>query len=133
MMTAQITVLWIDDDRLLLGVCSPGLQQRGYRVLTATEGREGIATARRERPDVILLDVAMASMHGLEVCQALRAEPGLRDTPIILLTALQDEGVRSMARKVGATLTMAKPYDLEDVIRTIEEVVGRAPGPAVAV
>ncbi len=121
------TVFWIDDDRLLLGVCSPALQKRGYRVLTATEGRVGIAIAHRERPDVILVDVIMASMHGLEVCKALREDSTLHETPIILLTALVDPGLRVMAQKVQATRTMEKPVDPEELVRAIEEVMNRTP------
>ncbi len=97
-------------------------------MLLASEGAEGIALAQRERPDVILLDVIMASMHGLEVCQALRAEPLLHGTPIILLTALVEPGLQVMAQKVQATCTMEKPMDPEELVRAIERVVRRDDG-----
>ncbi len=131
MTPSPLTVLWIDDDRLLLGLCSEALKKHGYRVLLASEGAEGIALAQRERPDVILLDVIMASMHGLEVCQALRADPLLHRTPIILLTALVDSGLHTMAQKVQATLTMEKPLDPDDLVRAIEQVLGHRAGEAV--
>ncbi len=121
-------VLWIDDDPLILGVCQKVLTGSGYRVLTATEGAAGIEIARRERPDVILLDVIMAAMHGFEVCQQLRAEPDLRGTPIILLTALEDAGVASMGAKVGATMTLRKPYDAQEIIEAIERALRGQPG-----
>lgn len=119
-------VLWVDDDPLILGVCQEVLTRSGYRVLTASDGAAGIEIARRERPDIILLDVIMAAMHGFEVCQQLRAEPNLRGTPIILLTALEDAGVASMGAKAGATMTMRKPYDPEEIIQAIERIL-RAP------
>jgi DNA-binding response OmpR family regulator len=122
------SVLWIDDDPLILGVCQKVLSESGYRVLTAADGAAGIEIARRERPDVILLDVIMAAMHGFEVCQRLRAEPGLRATPIILLTALEDAGVTSMGAKVGATLTLRKPYDIREIVDVIEAALRRASG-----
>src|SRR5512136_288632 len=96
------TVLWIDDDPLLLGLCVGVLERHGYRVLTATDGRQGIAVAHAARPDVILLDVLMPTMNGIEVCRKLRTDATLHDTPIILLTALNDPGVRPMGTKVGA-------------------------------
>jgi two-component system, chemotaxis family, response regulator PixG len=119
------TVLWIDDDRLVLGTCAPVLERHGYRVLVATDGASGIATATQERPDVILLDVMMPTMTGFEVCQELRTDPAFHDTPIILLTALEDLGVRTMGEKAGATTTLRKPFGPEAVIDFLDTLVGR--------
>lgn len=123
------TVLWIDDDRLVLGTCAPVLEQHGYRVLVATDGASGIATATQERPDVILLDVMMPTMTGFEVCQELRTDPTLHDTPIILLTALEDLGVRTMGEKAGATNTLRKPFGPESVIDFLDQLLGRPSRP----
>ena len=122
-------VLWIDDDRLVLGACAPALERHGYRVLVATDGAAGIATARQERPDVILLDVMMPGMTGFEVCQQLRADPRLKDTPIILLTALEDAGVGTMGKKAGATTTLRKPFGSEYIIEFLGKVLPRKSGP----
>ena len=126
---ARPTVLWIDDDRLVLGACAPVLERHGYRVLVATDGATGIATAKQERPDVILLDVMMPTMTGFEVCQQVRADPTLKATPIILLTALEDQGVRTMGEKAGATTTLRKPFGPEDVVDFLNKLVGRPSGP----
>ena len=123
------TVLWIDDDRLLLGACVPTLERHGYRVLVATDGAAGIATANQERPDAILLDVMMPTMTGFEVCQQLRADPNLKDTPIILLTALEDTGVGTMGQKAGATTTLRKPFGPEYIVEFLDKVLGRPSGP----
>ncbi len=123
------TVLWIDDDRLLLSLCAELLTRHGYRPLLATDGATGIATAHRERPDVILVDVVMPTMHGLEVCQQLRAAPALRETPIILLTALEDAGVDAMGKKVGATATLRKPFGPEHLLRFLETILDRRGSP----
>lgn len=123
------TVLWIDDDRLVLGTCAPVLEQHGYRVLVATDGASGIATATQERPDVILLDVMMPTMTGFEVCQQLRTDPTFHDTPIILLTALEDLGVRTMGEKAGATTTIRKPFGPESVIDFLDQLLGRPSRP----
>jgi two-component system alkaline phosphatase synthesis response regulator PhoP len=125
------TILWIDDDRLLLSVCCEALERHGYRTLIATDGATGIEIAKTEQPDVILLDVIMPTMHGLEVCQRLRAEPNLKETPIILLTALEDEGVGAMGNKAGATTTMRKPFGPAHVVSVLEQMVGRKADPPV--
>jgi CheY-like chemotaxis protein len=119
------TVLWIDDDRLLLGACVPVLERHGYRVLVAHDGATGIATAKRERPDAILLDVVMPTINGLEVCQQLRADPHLQATPIILLTALEDVKVGRKGKKAGATTTLRKPSSPEFIVEFLDKVVGR--------
>ena len=123
------TILWIDDDRLLLGACAPVLERHGYRVLIATDGAEGIATANQERPEVILLDVMMPTMTGFDVCQELRADPTFHDTPIILLTALEDAGVGTMGEKVGATTTLRKPFGPEYIAEFLDKTLGRPSGP----
>ena len=123
------TVLWIDDDRLVLGACVPVLERHGYRVLIATDGVTGIALATQERPDVILLDVMMPTMTGFEVCQQVRANRTLKDIPIILLTALEDLGVRTMGEKAGATTTLRKPFGPEYIVEFLDTRLGRPPGP----
>ena len=124
------TVLWIDDDRLVLGACVPVLERHGYRVLTATDGATGLATAKQERPDVMLLDVMMPTMTGFEVCQQVRADPNLKAIPIILLTALEDLGVRTMGEKAGATTTIRKPFGPEYIVEFLDARLGRPPGPS---
>ncbi len=122
------TVLWIDDDRLLLGACVPVLERQGYRVLVAHDGAAGIATAKRERPDAILLDVAMPTMSGVEVCRKLRADPNLKATPIILLTALAGAKVGTQGKAVGATTTLRKPSSPEFIVEYLDKRVGRTRG-----
>ena len=122
------TVLWIDDDRLLLGACVPTLERHGYRVLVAHDGATGLATAKRERPDAILLDVVMPTLNGLEVCQQLRADRHLTDTPIILLTALADVKVGKKGKAAGATTTLRKPSSPEYLVEVLDKRVGRTRG-----
>ncbi len=121
----RATVLWIDDDRLLLGACVPVLERKGYRVVVATDGAAGIASAQKEQPDVILLDVMMPTMTGFEVCKQLRADRKLKDLPIILLTVLEDAGVGTMGKKAGATTTLAKPFDPAYIVEVLDKILDR--------
>ncbi len=119
------TVLCIDDDRIVLSFCSDALERQGFRTLVANDGPAGIDAAKRERPDLILLDVMMPGMSGLETCRRLRAEPLLRDTPIILLTASDDPDLDSKGRQVGATAAMRKPFGSGNIISAVEQALGR--------
>jgi CheY-like chemotaxis protein len=119
------TILWIDDDRLLLSVCSEIFEQYGYRMLVASDGPTGIDLAKQARPDLILLDVLMLDMHGLEVCQRLRDDPALADTPIVLLTVLDDAGVRERGRDLGATAIWSKPFGPEEILARVSKMLGR--------
>jgi DNA-binding response OmpR family regulator len=120
-----VTILWVDDDRLLLTFGRDILERHGYRVRTALDGPTGIAAAREDSPDLIILDVVMPDMTGYEVCRRLRAEPGLQDTPVLLLTSLQDPQVDVLGRGIGETFTMSKPSDPEMIINIIGQVLGR--------
>jgi CheY-like chemotaxis protein len=123
------TILCIDDDRLVLSVCYDGLTEQGYGVLTATDGHTGIDMAKHERPDLILLDVLMPGIDGLEVCRWLRGEPALKETPIVLLTALNDPGLDAKGRQAGANLTMRKPFGPGLIVSNVDKVLGRKPRP----
>ena len=122
----RTTILWIDDDRLLLSVCGEAFERRGYRVLAVSDGAAGIVLAVREHPDLILLDVMMVGMNGLEVCERLRAEPTLAETPIVLLTVLEDAGVRDRGRAVGATAVWSKVLGSEELVAKVTQLLGAA-------
>jgi len=125
------TTLWIDDDRLLLTFGRDILERHGYRVRTAPDGPSGIAAATEDSPDLIILDVVMPDMTGYEVCRQLRAKPGLQDTPVLLLTSLQDPQVDVLGRGIGETFTMSKPSDPEMIVNIIGQVLGQS-NPSVA-
>jgi CheY-like chemotaxis protein len=121
------TILWIDDDRLLLSICGDAFERFGFQVLVASDGATGIELAKAERPDLILLDVVMFGMDGFEVCQRLRAEPALLETPIVLLTVLDDAGIRERGRELGATSVWSKPFGPDDLIMKVTKLLGQTP------
>ena len=117
------TVLCIDDDPLVLQFYRSFLDPRGYRTLTAEDGLLGVEIANREIPDVILLDVMLRGSSGLDICRKLRADPALRDIPIILLTVWDQASLIATGREAGATLTLRKPTDPETVVATLAQVL----------
>ena len=121
---SAVKILWIDDDRLLLTFGKDALERVGYQTLTATDGASGIRMAQQERPEMIILDVLMPNMDGYEICRRLRADPGLKDTPILLLTALEERMVELWGREVGATFSMSKPSQPEHIVSIIEWMLG---------
>ena len=125
----RTTILWIDDDRLLLSVCGEAFEKSGYRVLAVSDGSAGIMLAMREHPDLILLDVMMVGINGLEICERLRAEPTLAETPIVLLTVLEDAGVRDRGRAVGATALWLKACGSEELVAKVTQLLGHTPYP----
>ena len=131
------TVLCIDDDALVLRFFQAFLESSGYRALAATDGLQGLALARQDRPDVILLDVMMRGLSGFDICRKFRADPALRDIPIILLTVLSDPGVAITGREAGADLTLTRLADPKTILTAIAHVLSergarhegeRAPG-----
>ena len=121
-MTAK-RVLMIDDEPDVLKILGKSLQSKGFTVIQADSGPEGISLALTQHPDVIILDVMMPGMSGGEVAGRLRESPLTKDIPIIFLTALlSKEEEEAMDRCIGNNLTLAKPFDVDELIRLIENV-----------
>jgi CheY-like chemotaxis protein len=122
-------VLCIDDDQLLLALIRETLKSNGFEVITATDGPSGVEIAKKTHPDVILVDVLMPRVSGFEVCRRLRADPGLKATPIIILTAVTDPGLKEKGLEAGASLAMPKPHDPMQVISIVEKALALRPKP----
>ncbi len=112
-------ILVIDDDKLLLALTSNLLAAHDFVPLTASDGASGIELAKKERPDLVLLDIMMPGATGFEVCQRMRSDPQLRDTPVILVTAMEDPALALKGFKAGATLAIRKPLDQKVLVQTI--------------
>jgi two-component system alkaline phosphatase synthesis response regulator PhoP len=94
-------VLIVEDDRFLRRACQKRLEQEGYVVLTAQDGEEGLQVARGQAPDLILLDLLMPKLTGLEVLRILRQEAGTRDTPVLVLSNSSRYGDVETIRDLG--------------------------------
>ncbi len=105
------TVLVVDDDLLILTMVTDLLAPNGYRVVTARNGRVGLAQAQREKPDLIILDLMMPEMDGFQVARQLRQDPECRRIPIIVLTSQADAASREKALRSGADSYILKPVN----------------------
>lgn len=98
-----------DDEPDILEILKYNLSNEGYEVFTAKDGDEAVEKARRTQPDLIVLDVMMPKKTGVEVCQLLRAQPAFKETLIIFLTAVNDEGTQIRGLETGADDYISKP------------------------
>ena len=117
-------ILIVDDDQENLSVLADMLRVE-FQPLTAMNGREGIVTAVREQPDLILLDVNMPEMDGFEVCKRLREQPGTRQIPIIMLTTASSLDSRVKGLDLGADDYITKPFQVRELVARIHARVRR--------
>ena len=106
------TILLVDDEDDIIDLLQYNLEQEGYRTLSAKNGNDGIEIARQEKPDLIILDVMMPGMTGIEVCRKLRQDAYLRHTPILMLTARTEEETQVESLDVGADIYFSKPISI---------------------
>ncbi|MEU0969512.1 response regulator transcription factor [Streptomyces sp. NPDC005917] len=117
------TVLLAEDDRAIRHALERALTLEGYEVTAVADGVEALAHAHRDRPDVLLLDVMMPGIDGLQVCRVLRAESDR--TPILMLTALVETADRIAGLDAGADDYVVKPFDVEEVFARLRALLRR--------
>jgi len=118
-------ILFVEDEPSLQKAISEVLTQEGYQVIEARDGEEGLKQAKKEKPNLILLDLILPKKDGFEVLKELKADDELKDIPVIVLTNLEGIGDVEKALSLGATTYLVKAnYDLEDVVKKIKELVG---------
>lgn len=105
----SVKILVVDDEPDILELLEYNLQKEGYNVLTANNGAEGVAIAEREKPDLIILDIMMPKMDGVEVCRHLRSRPNFDKTLIAFLTAREEDYSQIAALDVGGDDYITKP------------------------
>ncbi len=118
------TILIVEDNEDNRLIYSQYLTHGGFRVLEATNGAEGIEVTRRERPDIVLMDISMPIMDGLTATRALKADADLRAIPVIALTAHAMASDEAMAREAGCDGYISKPVMPKDVRAEVERWIG---------
>jgi len=115
------TILYVEDNEYNRKIVRQLLSRTAYRLIEAVDGEAGVALAKSERPDLILMDVQLPKMSGLDATRALRADPGTKDIPIVVITSFALSGDRERAAAAGASGYLAKPYSPKELLALVRE------------
>src|ERR1041385_6814861 len=123
-MTRKPVILVVDDEPQILRVMRASLPPRGYEVRTAPGGEEALDELRKEMPDLIILDLVMPKISGLEVCRRVRE---FSQVPIIVLSAKEAESDKVAALELGADDYVTKPFGLDELLARVHAILRRGP------
>lgn len=118
-----VKVLVADDEPNIVVSLEFMMKREGYEVHVARDGRAALEAIRRERPALVLLDAMMPGMTGFDVCEAVRADPLIRDTRIVMLTAKGRETDVARGMGVGVDAYVTKPFSTRDLVATVREML----------
>ncbi len=118
-----VLVLVVDDSLTVRAQLTRVLEGEGFRVLTAASGADGIGTAREEQADLLIVDVNMPGMNGLEMIGQVRELPGYANTPAFVLTTESSRALIKRGKEVGATAWMVKPFNADTLLLGIRKVL----------
>ena len=119
-------LLIVDDEEGVRALVRMTLDNDGYEIFEARQGREGIEVAREQRPELVLLDVMLPDMSGLEVCRMIKSDPDLSAVTVVMLTARAQTGDLADAESAGADGYFTKPFSPIALTRRVEAVLGGA-------
>ena len=121
--TTPARVLIVDDDSTNRDILGTLLAAQGFAIFTAIDGEQGLAVAREQKPDLILLDVMMPKMDGIEVCRRLKSDPALPFMPVIMVTARTDSKDIVAGLEVGADEYLTKPVDPDALVARVKSML----------
>jgi two-component system cell cycle response regulator DivK len=117
------TVLYVEDNEYNRKIVRQLLSRTLYRLIEAVDGEAGVECAKRERPDLILMDVQLPKMSGLDATRLLRADAATQHIPILVITSFALSGDRERAAQAGATGYLAKPYSPRELLARVHEIL----------
>jgi len=117
-------ILVVDDEVAIVRVLKDRLEMEGFEVLTAYDGSEGVEIARKEQPDLIIMDITMPNMDGLNAAKLLRESPETAHIPIVMLTARGQESDEQAGYQAGAVRYFTKPFSTRQLVREIRSILG---------
>jgi two-component system, cell cycle response regulator DivK len=115
------TILYVEDNEFNRKIVRQLLARTSYRLIEATDGEAGVTTAVEARPDLIIMDIQLPKLSGLEATRQLAASPETASIPIIVITSFALAGDEQQARDAGATAYLAKPYSPRELLGMIRE------------
>ena len=123
-------ILVVEDEKDLQEVLSYNLRQAGHSVIVVGSGRDALGAVPEHRPDLVLLDLMLPDVTGIEICRKLKSEPGTREVPIVMVTAKGDEVDRVVGFELGADDYVVKPYSLRELLLRVDAVLRRTSPPS---
>ena len=118
------TILVVDDDPVIQKLLSVNFEMEGYRVVTANDGIEGLERVASDKPDLILLDVMMPRMDGIEVSKRLKSDPATKEIPVVLLSAKAQSSDIQSGIEAGADDYVTKPFDPLELLDKVAGLIG---------
>jgi DNA-binding response OmpR family regulator len=118
-------VLIVEDEDLIVRVLSIRLEGLGYKVFSAVDGEEGLKAARREKPDLVILDIGLPGIDGTTLCELIKSSPETKDVKVIMLTGKKLVGDMEKSFEAGADAYVNKPYEWARLQAHIEKLIGR--------
>jgi DNA-binding response OmpR family regulator len=119
----QPKILLIDDDPNVLEILSEKLRSVGYKIVTASAGLDGLNTVYKESPNLIILDLMLPQLDGLQVCRILKFDERYKKTPIIMLTGRTEEKNLRLGLKAGANKYLTKPFEPNQVLNEVKQLL----------
>lgn len=119
-------ILIVDDEKNIAISVDYLLRREGYQVSVAHDGEEGLQLIRRERPDLVLLDIMMPRLNGFQVCEQVRADPALAGTRIIMLTAKGRDAEKEKGLALGADAYITKPFSTRELVSQVKALLAPA-------
>ena len=120
------SILVVDDERDIVDLISYNLDKEGFRVLKAYDGHEALRLAKAKNPDLIILDLMLPGIQGMEVCRSIRGNVETQGIPIIMLTAKSDEVDKILGLEMGADDYVTKPFSVKELIARVRTILRRA-------
>ncbi len=120
-----LKVLVVDDEDSIIELVRLGLRYEGFQVEVASDGEQGLTLAQRVNPDVLILDIMLPGIDGLEVCRRLRDNPTTSDIPILMLTAKDEVSDRILGLQTGADDYLTKPFDFYELLERVRAILRR--------
>ncbi len=130
-MTSEPHVLIVDDDLRIIRILSTYLQMEGFAVETAMNGENALGCIEERLPDIVILDVMLPNVDGIELCRQLRQHHKWKSIPVVMFSAKSESGDIEAAMAAGATRYVTKPSTLQDLVSVVSDVLGRPQSQAI--
>jgi two-component system, OmpR family, phosphate regulon response regulator PhoB len=118
-------ILVVDDEADVTDLVSYHLKSKGYSILTANNPNQSLSLARTLQPDLVILDVMMPDLNGIQICRLLRADPQLKNVPVVFLTAKAEEADRIQGLETGADDYICKPFSTKELVLRVQSILRR--------